>query len=325
MMEICTIEYEEYGGFVDFLDAGMRPPGTATRAVEDFPNILGRDNLQGMLGIRDNTGWIAGLASLTRPFITSVGPIPVAGIGSVVTRDDHRGQGYSSRLQIAILEKLAREHVPLAVLWTDQPEIYAGRGFSAAGWEYHLDLTQLPLDELWPTGGRDVALGGQQAMEMAAVYDQHPWRTQRLDADHGPLYGMPGTSIIGLSRAEQLVAYAACGKGEDFPDYVAEWGGDTESALAVLARAHQLGLASRALVPAGREDILEAAGRHGAGFALAPSGLWSVILPEMLAKLAGPVPDDLSRDPRAWLGMVQDDQTLLPGKLQIAVWGFDSV
>jgi len=324
-MEICTIKAEEYEGFVDFLDAGMRPQGTETRAVEDFPNILGRDNLQGMLGIRDNTGWIAGLASLTRPFVTSVGLVPVAGIGSVVTRDDHRGQGYSSRLQIAVLEKLTREHVPLAVLWTDQPEIYAGRGFSAAGWEYHLDLTQLPLEDLWPTDGRDVALGGKHSAEIAAIYAQHPWRTQRLETDHSPLYGMPGTRISGLSRDDRLAAYAACSKGEDFPDYVAEWGGDTESALAVLARAHQLGLASRALVPAGREDILEAAGRFGAGFALAPSGLWAVLMPELLGQLAGPVPDDLQRDPRAWLGLVQDDQTLLPGKLQIAVWGFDSV
>lgn len=324
-MEICTIAAEEYEGFVAFLDAGMRPEPTATRAAEDFPNILGRENLGGMLGIRDETGWIAGLATLTRPFVTSVGTVAVAGIGSVVTRPDRRGQGLSSRLQVSVIEKLKREHVPLAVLWTDQPEIYAGRGFAAAGWEYHLDLSCLPVEGLWPADARQTVPGGAQAADLAAVYARHPWRTERQPGDHAPLYGMPGTRIIGLERDGHLSAYAACGKGEDFPDYVAEWGGDTDDALAVLAQARTAGLAGHALIPAGREDILEAAGRHGCGFMLVPSGFWAVLLPERLAQLTGPVPPDLVRDPRIWLGTLQDDQTVIEGKLQLAVWGFDSV
>ena len=49
---------------------------------------------------------------------------------------------------------LARQDVPLAALWTDQPEIYAGRGFAPAGWEWHAGLESATLPDAAPEGAR---------------------------------------------------------------------------------------------------------------------------------------------------------------------------
>ncbi|MEZ4388776.1 MAG: GNAT family N-acetyltransferase [Candidatus Krumholzibacteriia bacterium] len=286
---------------------------------------MGPRNLAGQFALKDATGFVAGLAALVRPCLSSAGEVLVAGIGSVVTRPDRRGQGLSSQLQRAVLERLAERGAALAVLWTDRPEIYAGRGFGPAGWEYHLDLGGLRVAESWPADADVVALGGGDAERLAGLYAQHPLRTLRQPEDHASLYGMPGTRAVGLERGGRLVAYACCGKGEDFPDYVAEWGGAPEPALALLAHVARCGLAGRALVPAGREDLLELATARGAGFAAVPSGLWAVLRPDLLAQLAGPVPADHEREPGAWLGRLAADGTPHPGCLQVSIWGLDSV
>lgn len=324
-MEFCTISAADHAAFIDFLDAGMRPADTPTRAADDFPVILSSRNVAAMHAIRDESGFLAGLATLTRPCLTTAGELPVAGIGSVVTREDRRGQGLSSRLQRAVVDHLAGAGVPLAVLWTDQPEIYAGRGFQTAGWEYHLDLSSLPATVPWPADAEWVALGGQAITDLARLFADHPLRTIRAEGDHAALYGMPGTRIWGLARGGRLLAYACCGKGEDFPDYVAEWGGAADLALAVLARVAATRAASRALVPAGREDLLELAVARGAGFAAVPSGQWAVLRPDLLETLAGPVSPARQRDPRAWIGCLDDGGAPLPGRLQVGIWGLDSV
>ena len=324
-MEICPIGPGDHAEFVALLEAGMRPEPAPTRVADDFPLAVAADNRDGLWGIRDETGWIAGLASLTREFATSVGPLPVATIGSVVTRPDRRGRGLSARLQDHALARFAARGVPLAVLWTDQPEIYAGRGFVPAGWEYHLVIDDLPVADLWPPGGELHVLSGAAAGELAALYRQHPLRTLRRPRDDARLYGMPGTALRGLRRDGRLVAYACCGKGVDFPGYVAEWGGDTLAALALLARIGAGSLATRALVPCGREDLLEAAVACGAGFALAPSGLWAVIDADALTDAAGPVAAGRERDAAAWLGEPRADGAVSEGRIEIAVWGLDSV
>jgi GNAT superfamily N-acetyltransferase len=251
-VEIRPVRAEEYEEFVAFLDAGMRPDGAETGVADDFPVILGRDNLAGMLGIRGQDGWIAGLAALVRSFETSDGTLPIAGVGSVVTHPDHRGQGHSAALQRVLMEHLAGQDVPLAVLWTDQPEIYAGRGFQPAGWEYHLGLGALSLADSWPAEDEVRTLGRSDIPSIAALYAEHPLRTRRRPEDHAALYAMPGTRIVGLERQGRLAAFACCGKGMDFPDYVAEWGGAPDAVVALLSHVQADGLASRALVPAGR-------------------------------------------------------------------------
>jgi GNAT superfamily N-acetyltransferase len=323
-MAIRTIDAAEHAAFVSFLNAGMRPEGGATRADEDFPVVLASDNLEGLWGLEDADGWAAGLAVLVRPFTTSAGSVDVAGIGSVVTRRDRRGEGLSRQIQHHVLQELTTRGVPLAVLWTDQPEIYAGRGFKPAGWEYHLDLAGADLARAQPPAAvRPFRPDDTDAV--ASRYGDHPFHTRRRAADHARLYTMPGTRGLVLERAGSVVAYAFCGKGADFPGYVAEWGGDAEPVLALLAAVRDRGLAQRVLVPAGREDVLEAAMAGGAGAAVVPSGLWAVLRPDRLPAGAGSGAPADAKDAAAWLGAVGDDGLPVPGRLALAVWGFDSV
>jgi len=324
-MSIRTIDRLEHPQFIAFLEAGMRPETTPTRAQDDFPIILGTGNLDGLWGLRDDQGWAAGLSVLVRPFTTSAGTVAVAGIGSVVTRADRRGEGLSSLLQSTVLEELRAREVPLAVLWSDQPEVYAGRGFAPAGWEYHVDLAAADLVGLVPPGVEVRPYHLDDTAAVAAIYQQHPLRTLREPADQARLCSMPGTRGLVAESDGRIVAYAFCGKGEDFPDYVAEWGGPTRLVVATLLAARDARLASRVLIPAGSEDLLTSLMAAGAGAAVVPCGLWAVLRPDVLAALVGQSPAGDPRSAAAWLGAPGPVDELTPGLIQIAVWGFDSV
>ncbi len=324
-MEIRTVRPHEVEEFLGFLDGGMRPGSAPTRAWEDFPVILSAENAEGLCGVQDARGWAAGLAVLVRTFTTTGTPVQVAGIGSVVTRADRRGEGLSRRLQETVLGRLAGAGVPLAVLWTDQPEIYAGRGFRPAGWEYHADLAAADLAGLQPADVEIRPYTAVDALSVGMLYGRHALRTEREPGDDARLYGMPGTRGLVAARAGDVIAYAFFGKGEDFPAYAAEWGGPPDLALAVMAAARERGLGTRVLVPAGGEALLQLAVPRGASVSLAPSGMWSVLRTDRLLAVAGPAPAGDVHDPRTWLGEPAPTGTPDPGRFAVAVWGFDSV
>jgi GNAT superfamily N-acetyltransferase len=257
-----------------------------------------------------------------------LGRLAVAGLGSVVTRPGFRGRGLSTALQNAMLERLRRQDVPLAVLWTDQPEIYAGRGFAAAGWEHHADLAGVA----WPPAPPDLvvrAYADTDAAAVAALYAGHRWRTVRAPGDDGRLYGMPGTrGLVAVDPAGAVVAAVFSGKGADFPGYVPEWDGPVAAVMALLAEAWRRGWAEAVLVPAGGEALLEALAARGAGWAVQPSGQWCVVRPDLLAAAAataGVRPPAAGDRAAAWLGAPDGQGGVRPGVLAAAVWGFDSV
>ncbi len=325
-MAIRTVRSEEHAEFVAFSNAGMRPETASTRVEEDFPVAFSPGNLHGLWGERDEVGWVAGLAVLTRTLATSSGEVRAAGIGSVVTRADRRGEGLSARLQAEVLARLAAMGVPLAVLWSDRPEIYAGRGFQPAGWEYHLDLADLRPTDLRTPPVEVRALRPEDFAAIGRLYGRHPLRTLREPGDDALLYGMPGTRGLVMAAGGDVLAYAFCGKGEDFPGYVAEWGGEAPLALAVIAAVLRRGLAKRVLVPAGREDLLAAAAALGARYEIWPSGLWKVLRPDLLpvGRAARPT-GDTANDARTWLGRPGPDGLPVRGNLDVAIWGLDSV
>jgi GNAT superfamily N-acetyltransferase len=321
-MAICTITADEFAEFIAFINVGMRPDGAPTRAEDDFPVILGRENLAGLWGLRDREGFAAGLSCLVRPFTTDHGTVLVAGIGSVVTRADRRGEGLSGRIQQTVLQHLRKAGVHLAVLWTDRPEIYAGRGFTAAGYEYHVDVAAADLP---PAGSAVEAFADDDADAVADIYRRHSLRTARGPADHAALYGMPGTRGLVSRQDGRVGGYVFCGKGEDFPGYVAEWGGPPDVVMPLLAAARAAGLATRVLVPAGGEHLAAALLDRGGSAAAVPCGLWSVLSADGLARAVGRSPHGDPTVAASWLGSVAGDGTVAPGPLRLAVWGFDSV
>ncbi len=332
-MAIRRVEAGEHARFLDFLEAGMRPDGARTRVDEDFPVALGSGNLHGLFGLWDDDELLAGLAVLVRDHATSAGTLAVAGLGSVVTRADRRGEGLSSRLQTAVLAELVRQQVPLAVLWTDRPDLYARRGFRPAGWEFHAEIAGVDLAGFLPPGATCRPYTPDDLAVVASLYDRHPWRTLRLPGDHARLYGMPGTRGLVLRDAhEQPFAYAFAGKGEDFPGYVAEWGGEPAAAAAVLGEVARRGWARRVLLPPGSEDLARLLDDRGAGLLAVAGGMWSVLDAGRLRRACASrdpgaqlPPPAREHDATAWLGDVDEAGDVRPGPLRIAIWGLDSV
>lgn len=326
-MEIAGLTVAQHADYLALVNAEIRPPGATTRAEDDFPLALSRENLAWQFAARDRDGvLVAGLAVLVRRFATSCGDLAVGMVGSVVTRPDLRGRGLSARLQEAALARLEQEGVPLAALWTDRPEIYAGRGFVPAGWEWHADLTTAEL----PATAAPLTVRPfrpDDAAAVAALHDAHPWRAQREPGDARRLYGMPGTRGLLAVAGDGPVAAIFCGKGADFPGYVAEWDGPLSGVLPLLAAARAQGLAEAVLIPPGGEDLAAALAERGALPVAQPAGCWRIVRPEVLAAAAlaagRPVPA-ASADARAWLGGVDADGRAQAGPVTIAVWGLDS-
>ncbi len=275
-MEIAGLTVAQHADYLALVNAEIRPQGSRTRAVDDFPLALDLANLPWLLGACDGDGRLAGgLAVLVRTFASSCGDLRIGAVGSVVTRPDCRGQGLSARLQAAATERLRREGVPLAALWTDRPEIYAGRGFHPAGWEWHAGLGEAALPDAPPPGVRLRDFAPADTDAVARLYDAHAWRTRREAGDAARLYGMPGTRGLVAEGDSGVLAAVFCGKGADFPDYVAEWSGDPALVACLLGLARARGLAGAVLIPAGGEALagrLAAAG--AAPFAL-PSACWA--------------------------------------------------
>jgi hypothetical protein len=253
-----------------------------------------------------------------------LGDLAVGGVGGVVTVEEFRGRGLSRRLQEAMLAHLHRHNVPLAVLWSDQPEVYAGRGFRPAGWEHHLLLEGVDTPPAPPLR----AYVDEDAAAVEDLYAAHPWRTVREPGDSRLLYGMPGTrGLVAVDAEDRPLAAVFCGKGADFPGYVAEWSGEEQAVLGLLGEARDRGWAARVLVPPGGEPLLNAAAGRGGRWFANVSGLWAVLDGGVLREAAGrtgvPAPPD--DDPASWLGDVDDAGRSRRGPLHVAVWGFDSV
>ena len=211
-MHIASITPDRHAEFLALVDAEIRPDRAKTHAWDDFPLILSPDNAAWTLVATAEDGALTGgLACLIREMATSCGNIPVAGIGSVVTRPENRGQGLSTALQNALLELLRRKNIPLAVLWTDQPEIYAGRGFAAAGWEMHLDLGDAQLGEAFPPGFGVREFQRADTVAVQRLYDCHLLRTLRHAGDAERLYTMPGTrGLVASGQDDTVVAAVFC-------------------------------------------------------------------------------------------------------------------
>lgn len=324
-MEIAGLTVAQHADYLALVNAEIRPEGATTRAEDDFPLALGLANLEWQLGAWDGQGRLAGgLAVLVRPFATSCGPVDVGMVGSVVTRPDCRGAGLSGRLQVAALARLRQRGVPLAALWTDRPEIYAGRGFVPAGWEWHVALAGV---ELPPPPAKVRAYRSTDAAAVAALHEEHPWRMLREPGDADVLYGMPGTrGLVALAGGEPAAA-VFCGKGADFAGYVAEWNGPPDLVLGLLAAARAEGLADAVLVPPGGEALAAGLGARGAAPLAQAAGCWAVLdagrLGAALATAGRPSPAP-GADARAWLGGIDGHGCVEPGALTIAVWGLDS-
>ena len=329
-MSIVTVTAADRAEFLNLVNAEIRPDRAKTNAWDDFPVILGASNSQWQLVYKAQDGIIAGcIACLIRDHQTSCGIIPIAGIGSVVTHPEYRGQGISSALQNEMLSRLKGKNIPLGVLWTDQPEIYSGRGVVPAGWEIHASVAELSTSGALDNGHRIIPFKADDANRVQTLFDCHPLRTIREADDSSAYYCMPGTrGFLVVDSQESIKAAAFCGKGGDFPDYITEFSGDVQTLPYLFQYLYENGFASQVLLPAGSEELVNALVDFGCEWVATTSGQWVVLdslaLGAFVKEAGGDVPANVD-DPAAWLGSVGAEGQPLVGSLTTAVWGFDSV
>ena len=323
-MTIRTVRPGEQSRLLALVESGLRRPGSPTGPADDFPLALGEANRDWQLVVEENDEFLAALVCLVRPCVTSAGELPVAAIGSVVTAASSQGGGLSRRLQQDILARLGERGVPLAVLWSDRPELYSARGFAPAGVEFHVDLDGWRGPDA-PPGAVVRPYAPRDTAAVAVLHARHPYRTRRAPGDDALLYGMPGTRgwVLEPFAGAAVTAYAFCGKGQDFPGWILEWGG-TVSAVAILVAHLRAQAGARwLLAPQGAEELAAGLAAAGARVVARASGLWCVTNAPRLAVLAGgAAPDTVAA---AWLGGVDESGQPRPGPLRLAVWGFDSV
>jgi hypothetical protein len=158
---------------------------------------------------------------------------------------------------------------------------------------------------------------------VAALHARHPYRTRRAPGDDALLYGMPGTRgcLLEPFAGGQATAYAFCGKGQDFPGWILEWGGAPAAVAVVVAHLRAHAGAHWLLAPQGAEELAAGLAADGARVVASPSGLWCMTNAPHPAALAGCAAPDAA----AWLGGVDESGQPRPGPLRLAVWGFDSV
>jgi len=245
-----TARPEENGDFVAFVDACFgRPGGRSLR--REFPTALAADNARHHFEGSIDGRRVCAATALVRPWTTTSGRIVVACVGCFATAPSYRGQGLSGRLQGVVLEHLEREGVDWAALWTDRPEIYARRGFRPTGVEVHgrLDAVDWPR----PAGGDVVrAATRDDASAALELYRAHRMRADRTTADMAAYLDPTTSRSWVLVRGDEIVAYVCLGKGDDFPGYVHDYGGEPGAVHALWGVAVDAG-ARAVLLPAGSD------------------------------------------------------------------------
>jgi hypothetical protein len=219
--------------------------------------------------------------------------VPLGMIGLVYTEPECRGRGFARACIDSCVEELGRRGVPLAVLWSDKRDFYRRLRFHAAGREtlYGVDSglchrarvgTRQPI-------GLDLAKPRDfDALE--SLYAAKPVGARRPPGALAGLAAAPDTQLVVARRRGGPVAYAALGRGDDFPGVVHEWAGNPEGVLACLEAFCGEGGAIGWLCGPVDEDPAPALRRAGArgqegAFALVrlidAGGLWRRVAPRL--------------------------------------------
>ncbi len=163
--------------------------------------------------------------------------LPVGMLGLVYTDPRARGRGLAGRALRAALEEIAARGAVLAALWSEKRDFYARLGFEAAGVE-----RMLRIDASLCAAAR-AALGSRAGLEVSrarpgdgpaldALYAAKSARLARPSGWLARLAAAPDCELRVARAQGRVVAYAACGRGDDLQGVVHEWAGEPDAVLA---------------------------------------------------------------------------------------------
>lgn len=222
-------EPHEFNQVVSFLNDYLRKDAAWSIATE-YPSSISPNNIHNMSIITDGQQIVS--HALLKPLITKTpfAIYKIAAIGSVVTSPDHRNQGHSSHNIQKCLQLAEKQDCDLAILWTDQFDFYKKLGFELAGFEETYILNR-PYD----IKNKKLRFVKDNKVDPAAIqklYSQHSVHALRTNDEISQFLKIPQCHLYtAWNEYNQIVAYAAEGKGIDLTNYVHEWGGQVDALI----------------------------------------------------------------------------------------------
>ncbi|QDK44120.1 GNAT family N-acetyltransferase [Bdellovibrio sp. ZAP7] len=218
---------------LDFLNKKLRSEAPWSIAAE-YPTAFTPNNLHNMRIIADEERVLS--HAVLKPLIIKSPHViyKVAAIGSVVTDDQHRGQGLSTTVIKDCLRSAQEQSCDIAILWTDLFDFYRRMGFELAGSEISFvieDNFNMPVSNLSFSTDSKIAPDA-----IYRLYSQHSVNSVRSIEETRKFLSIPQTQIYTAWEPNgQLAAYAIEGKGIDLGGYIHEWGGSTSKLLSLLS------------------------------------------------------------------------------------------
>ena len=222
---------------------GLEPPLALMEAVlrdgaplaPEYPLVFHPEAQGGCVALSDGATVQSACAVLPRDFVTPAGNVRIGLIGSVSTHPDFRRRGCATRLLAEAEASLARMGCTLSLLWGDDVMFYYKRGYRPIGYELDFRLSRDLIGRLPAKAVR--AAKPSDARAIHALYATHELRVERSPRETELSLACPAMETLVVESGGRVCAYACRGRGRDLGSAIHEWGGETESVLALL-RAH---------------------------------------------------------------------------------------
>lgn len=217
----------------DFLNKKLRSEAPWSIAAE-YPTAFNPQNIHNMRIIADEEQVLS--HAVLKPLIIKSPHVifKVAAIGSVVTDDNHRGQGLSTQIVQDCLKSATEQSCDIAILWTDLFDFYRRMGFELAGSEVSFvienDFATHPTPLRYSTDSK------VSPDAIYRLYATHSVNSVRTIEETRKFLSIPQTKVYTAWEPNgQLAAYAIEGKGIDLGGYIHEWGGSVPKLMALLS------------------------------------------------------------------------------------------
>lgn len=153
-------------------------------------------------------------------------------LGSVVTSEKHRGNGYSKEVINSCLEASDAQGCDFTILWTNLFDFYSKLGFEVAGSEVALQMNA-KFSPKENDGIKILNTPNVSPQALLRIYNKHSLRTLRTEQDVSRYLKIPNSSVYTAwnKATNELEAYCIVGKGADFGGFIHEWGGKVSSLL----------------------------------------------------------------------------------------------
>jgi GNAT superfamily N-acetyltransferase len=223
----------EWPHLVEFLTHSLRPEHSWS-IENEYPTALNLQNRHNIRIITDQNQIVS--HAVVKPMVIKSPHLiyKVAGIGSVVTHENYRNQGFSQKVLSDCLIVARDQKCDIAILWTHLHDFYRKVGFELAGTELSHTFQnefQAPRVGLRYSNDKNVS---PEALNR--LYTQHSVGSVRTADEIKQYLKIPHTRVYTAWNADNtLAAFAVEGKGADLQNYIHEWGGQVPDLLSLMS------------------------------------------------------------------------------------------